>query len=146
MICWSEYYPYKLAGLLDPAQSKETLDAFQRDVKAYWAARASGNQTLKKCADRCRLNLLFVQWCIAYCASTNWTFVPHAMTELLATTFSGWLQSRIIENGNKSLRRMEQRNVAKVAATRASNQSDKLKLDSSPRFHFCSFQLAATLK
>ena len=76
MICWSEYYPYKLAGLLDPAQSKETLDAFKRDVKAYSAARASGNQTLKKCADRCRLNLLFVQWCIAYCASTNLDVCP----------------------------------------------------------------------
>ena len=68
MICWSEYYPYKLVGILDPdpAQSKKTLDAFKRDVEAYWAARASGNVILKRCAEDCKLNLLFVQWCIAY--------------------------------------------------------------------------------
>ena len=63
MICWSEYYPYKLVGILDPdrVKSKNTLDVFKLDVEAYWVARASGNATLKKCAERCKLNLLFDQ-------------------------------------------------------------------------------------
>jgi hypothetical protein len=116
MICWSEYYPLKLVALLNPnpAQSKKALGEFKRDVVAYWAARGSGNRTLKKLAESCKLNLLFVQWCIAYCASTGWMSVPPPMMELLVATFSGFLQSRIIENANKELRLREHANRSKV--------------------------------
>ena len=111
MILWSEYYPYKLVGLLseDAALSQRFLQDFKRDVEAFWAASRDGGPKLKPLVKRCRLQQLFILWCIAYCASTDWKVVPEGLRMLLEAAFSGWLQSRVVEKGNKVLRDMEKR-------------------------------------
>ena len=39
MLMWTDQYPYKLAAMLDPASSQRAMSEFQRDVKAFWAAK-----------------------------------------------------------------------------------------------------------
>ena len=76
-------------------------------------------QKIRDIARRCRLAQPFEQWCIAYAATASWKEVHPSLRELLAHTFSGWIQSRINEKANKVWRDAALRNNVsqKVALT-----------------------------
>ena len=45
MCLWTNQYPYKLAGFLDPETCAATMSAFRRDVEAWRAAKAGFSPT-----------------------------------------------------------------------------------------------------
>ena len=53
-------------------------------------------------------------WCIAFAATSQWADVRQELLLLLERTFSGWVQSRINEKGNKAIRDAYRDNVSKV--------------------------------
>ena len=63
---------------------------------------------------RCRLMNIFHLWCIAFAATSQWTKVRKELRFLLERTFSGWVQSRINEKGNKAIRDAHRDNASKV--------------------------------
>ena len=63
---------------------------------------------------RCRLMNPFHLWCIAFAATSQWTDVRQELLLLLERTFSGWVQSRINEKGNKAIRDAHRDNASKV--------------------------------
>ena len=67
----------------------------------YFVQDYMGMQKIRDIARRCRLAQPFEQWCIAYAATASWKEVHPSLRELLAHTFSGWIQSRINEKANK---------------------------------------------
>ena len=60
-----------------------------------------GSQKVKDMVSKCRLGHAFEQWCIAFTAQASWKNVPDEFRRLLIETFSGWIQSRVNEKGNK---------------------------------------------
>lgn len=74
-----------------------------------------GHAKISGIVKRCRLQQPFQLWCIALAASASWTSVDPRLRDLLANSFSGWVQSRINEKGNKILRDAATRdNASKV--------------------------------
>ena len=97
----------------NPMVVKAGLVEFERDVKAWWAARDyMGCQKVKDIVHRCRLHRPFEQWCIAYAAQASWRDVPRQMCHLLRDTFRGWIQSRVNEKANKVWRDAANRDSA----------------------------------
>jgi len=63
---------------------------------------------------RCRLMNPYHLWCIAFAATSQWADVRQELLLLLERTFSGWVQSRINEKGNKAIRDAHRDNASKV--------------------------------
>ena len=61
------------------------------------------------------MNQVFMKWCLLFAASTDFTRMPDQLREMLSDAFSGWLQSRVNEKGNKVMRDAEKRNNASQA-------------------------------
>ena len=62
-----------------------------------------------------RLNSPFVLIMIAYAQAADWGTPPLPMREMISAAFSGWIQSRINEKGNKVCRDCETRgNMSKA--------------------------------
>ena len=98
------YYPFRLVSLTSkkPEMVKGCLIEFERDVRAWWAAkRYMGMQKIKDIVLRCRLGHPFEQWCIAFAAQASWKSVPEELSRLLHDTFSGWTHTRVNEKANK---------------------------------------------
>lgn len=68
--------------------------------------------------NRCRLLQPFHLWCIAFAATSQWEHVSNHLDKLLRNTFSGWVQTRINEKGNKVLRDAQMRDNASKAPWR----------------------------
>ena len=63
---------------------------------------------------RCRLMNPYHLWCIAFAATSQWADVRQELLFLLERTFSGWVQSRINEKGNKVIMDAHRDNASKL--------------------------------
>ena len=109
------YYPFRLVSLTseNPSVVKAALIEFERDVKAWWAAKDyTGIQKIANIVARCRLGHAFEQICIAFAASSQFKEVRPQLKALLVDTFSGWTQTRVNEKASKVWRDLEQRQTS----------------------------------
>ena len=85
-------------------------------AKVVSTYKASKSITLQKMAAKCSLGHPFQQWMIAFAQSTKFTAPSPQMLEMVAAFCQSWCQSRINEQGNKSLRDGAHRaNASKVS-------------------------------
>ena len=76
---------------------------------------ARGGATVRKILERSTLHGIFMKFCLVFAGATNFTTMPPQLLEMLLDLFCGWLQSRVIEKGNKVMRDSETRENASKA-------------------------------
>lgn len=109
MLWHSDYYPGKLALLLDPKTVDLGMFELKKDVEAWRRAAAQDSAALMKLVRQSCFNDVLMHWVVRFAEAERWLRPSRQLLELVESLFSGFNQSRVNEEANQRLRDSELR-------------------------------------